>query len=289
MKFTNLFFVLLLILSPLFAETDSTLDVMSFNIRYGTAQDGANSWPYRDELVFAVLQDHDPDIVGLQEALKFQIDAILANVPAYSMLGVGRDDGDSLGEYSAILYKPSRFEVKESNTFWFSDTPDVIASKSWGNDIVRICTWAHFSDKVTGKSFYIYNLHLDHRSQTSRVKSTELLAKKIAGQAEDSPFIVTGDFNAGEDNQAITFLKNPNPPEFLQHVLPFTDSFRVIHPEKAEVGTFNGFEGEKTGDKIDYVFVSAHIKVLHAAIIHDNKGGHYPSDHFPVHARLLLD
>ena len=178
--------------------------------------------------------------------------------------------------------------MKKSDTFWFSDTPEIISSKSWGNDIVRICTWAKFSDKVTGKAFYLYNLHLDHRSQISREKSAELVAKKIAGQVEGQPFIITGDFNAGEKNKAITFLTDPKPPEALSHILPLRDSFRVIHPEAKEVGTFNGFEGTTSGDKIDYIFISSEITVLDAAVLFDNKAGQYPSDHFPVQAKLEL-
>ena len=133
--------LILLLFLPLAAKESITLNIMSFNIRYGTANDGDDSWPNRDHLVFDVLKNHAPDIVGLQEALKFQIDEILENVPGYAMVGVGRDDGDTLGEYSAILYNPARFELKESGTFWLSETPDIIASTSWGNKITRICTW----------------------------------------------------------------------------------------------------------------------------------------------------
>ena len=49
--------------------SEGELRVMSFNIRYGTANDGANRWPNRRELVFGVLREHDCDVVGLQEAL----------------------------------------------------------------------------------------------------------------------------------------------------------------------------------------------------------------------------
>jgi endonuclease/exonuclease/phosphatase family metal-dependent hydrolase len=277
---------ILLIVIPLFADDAVTLNVMSFNIRYGTANDGLNSWQNRTDLVFNVIRDHNPDIVGLQEALKFQIDAILDSVPGYINLGVGRDNGKTEGEYSSILYKADKFNVLSSGTFWFSDTPDVIGSKSWGNNITRICTWAQFTEKSSGKTFYFYNLHLDHQSQNSRVKSTALLAHKLAEQVDGQPFIITGDFNAGEDNGAITFLVNPNPPEILSNVLPVLDSFRVLFPDAEDVGTFNGFAGRTSGDKIDYVFVSSNIKTVDAAILHDNTVGQYPSDHFPVSAKI---
>ena len=265
------------------ANDGPQLSVMSFNIRYGSAKDGDNDWEKRKELVFDVLKEQDADVIGLQEALKFQIDAILDNAPAYAMLGVGRDDGDSLGEYSAILYKKDKFIVRDSGTFWFSDTPDKIASTSWGNKITRICTWALFEDKAGGRSFYHFNLHLDHRSQPSREKSVQLLAKKITERRVKAPFLVTGDFNAGEANPAIQFLTSPHAADAYAE-LPLVDTFRELHPHAKTVGTFNGFKGITSGDKIDYIFAPRGTKVISASIIRDNTNGRTPSDHFPVKA-----
>ena len=116
------------------------LQVMTFNIRYGTAKDGDNQWSARREMLFEVIRERDADLVGLQEALAFQIDEIEAAVPGYAVVGVGRDDAGRAGEFSAILLKKGRFRVADAGTFWFSDTPEVPASKSWGNSITRICT-----------------------------------------------------------------------------------------------------------------------------------------------------
>ena len=107
-------------------------------------------------------------MLGLQEALHFQLDEILTALPAYGMVGVGRADGGHSGdEDSPILYRASRLAVQRVGTFWFSDTPDLIKSNTWGNAIERICTWGLFADRQ-GRSFYVYNLHLDHVSQPSR-------------------------------------------------------------------------------------------------------------------------
>ena len=80
--------------------------------------------------------------------------------------GVGRDDGKFRGEHCSILYLKDRFKLdkKDCGTFWFSDTPEKIASKSWGNEIPRICTWVRLIEKKTNKGFYVYNVHYDHRS-----------------------------------------------------------------------------------------------------------------------------
>ena len=105
--------------------------VMSFNIRYGTANDGKNHWKNRTEMVFDVLRNHNPHIVALQEALGFQIDQIRKAVGGYGLIGVAREDGANDGEYSAIIYRLDRFDVDESGTFWFSDTPEVPGSSHW--------------------------------------------------------------------------------------------------------------------------------------------------------------
>ena len=195
------------------------LEVMSFNIRYGTANDGENRWANRREFLFDVVRRADADVIGLQEALDGQVREILAAVPGYGLVGVGRDDGRTRGEYAAILFRTSRLHVSDSGTFWFSDTPERVASRSWGNTITRICTWARFVDR-DGRAFWHYNVHLDHQSQPSRERSAALLVERIdARRAPDEPALVTGDFNAGEDNPALSRM--------------FTAGFRRYVPREA--------------------------------------------------------
>jgi endonuclease/exonuclease/phosphatase family metal-dependent hydrolase len=66
------------------------------------------------------------------------------------------------------------------------------------------------------------------------------------------------------------------------------DTFRVLHPDANLAGTFNGFDGQRDGPKIDYVFVEPDTRVREAGIVHDNRDGRYPSDHYPVYAEILL-
>ncbi len=253
------------------------LHVMTFNIRYGTAADGENHWLKRREQLFALLQRQQPDVIGLQEALHGQIDEILRAVPGYAYVGVGRADGRRAGEYAAVVYRTARLQARRTDTFWFSDTPGVVKSTSWGNRIERICTWAFFEDDQ-GPSFYLYNVHLDHESQSSRERSVALLLATIAARDPKAPAIVTGDFNAGEQNPAARAM-----------AAAFRDSFRIVHPDAREVGTFSGFSPHQTrGDKIDFVFVEPGAEVLEASILRDAVDGRTPSDHFPVTARIRL-
>ena len=260
------------------------LHVMSFNIRYGTANDGDNHWSMRRELLFDVLRERDADLVGLQEALAFQIDEIGSAAPGYAAVGVGRDDAAGAGEFSAILFRKSRFRVADAGTFWFSDTPGVPASKSWGNAITRICTWARFVDR-DGRGFYHFNLHLDHQSQPSRERSVVLLRQRIDARAFPAdPVVVTGDFNAGERNPALAALVAGGDAD-----PPFVDTYRVLHPRETVVGTFTDFAiGNTAGEKIDYVLVQPGTEVISAEIIRTSRSGRYPSDHFPVSALIRL-
>lgn len=256
------------------------LNLLSFNIRYGTAKDGENRWELRRGLLFDVFGRQRADIAGLQEALAFQIDELLRAFPRYASIGVGRDDGMRKGEYAAILYDRGRFHVASAGTFWLSDTPEAIASKSWGNRITRICTWARLIDR-DGLAFWVYNVHLDHESQPSRERSVALLRERIdARPSRSEPAIVMGDFNAGETNAAVTAMTAG---------ARFVDSFRVAHPAEATVGTFTAFKPSQAGgDKIDYIFVEPGTEVLSASIVRDSRGGRVPSDHFPVSARVRL-
>ncbi|MCA9276570.1 MAG: endonuclease/exonuclease/phosphatase family protein [Phycisphaerales bacterium] len=273
-----------LLIALLFAQSaqgsdDSVLTVMTFNLRYGTADDGYNSWPNRDHLVMRVFRERDAQIIGVQEALAFQLNEITAEFPHYAVIGVGRDDGKNKGEYAAILYDTRRFAVDTSGTFWLSDTPEVVASTSWGNSITRICTWARLIDRDSGVALYVYNAHYDHRSQGSREKSSQLILDRIASRAHDDPVVLMGDFNAGESNPAITaLLKNPE----------LTHTYRSVHPDETTVGTFNGFDGTSDGEMIDHIFVSPGLKTIAADIDRTNDNARYPSDHFPVWASFKL-
>ena len=263
---------------PAPAQERAPLSAMSFNIRYGTANDGENRWPLRREFLIDVMREQNADVVGLQEALDFQIDEIVAALPIYGVIGVGRDDGARKGEYSAILFRRDRFQVSDAGTFWFSDTPEIVASKSWGNNITRICTWARLVDR-DGRAFWHYNVHLDHQSQPSRERSAQLLRQRIdARRFAQEPVVITGDFNAGEKNPAVASMTAGG---------TYVDSFRVKHPDEKNVGTFSAFDIAKTGvEKIDYVFVPAGTEVMRAEIVRTARGGRTPSDHFPVVAQF---
>lgn len=259
-------------------QTFNQTKVMTFNIRYGSADDGENSWPNRKNILFDVIRDFNPDLLGMQEVLKFQLDELLEQMPSYSFAGVGRDDGKTAGEYSPIFFSKDRYILDTTNTFWMSDTPQIPGSKNWGNNFTRICTWVKLFDKFTGKSFYYLNTHLDHQSPESRVKSAQAIVNTIKGFKEKLPVILSGDFNTGENEETIKIIKSSG----------LVDTYRFLHSKSDSEGTFNSFKGEDTKDKIDFIFTSNDFKCVNSQIIKTNRNGRYPSDHFPVTAALEL-
>jgi endonuclease/exonuclease/phosphatase family metal-dependent hydrolase len=263
-----------------------SLRVMTFNIRYGTAQDGENAWPLRRPLTIRVIRDFRPAVLGLQEALRFQLDEIRRELPQYGEVGAGRDDGRERGEYSAILFDSGGLAVVDSGTFWLSDTPATPGSMTWGNRFPRVVTWARFRHRNSGRTFYVYNTHWDHESQPSRERAARLTLERIAARpAPDDPVILMGDFNAGEDNPAFrSLLQARGSPAGIR----FIDAFRALHPDARDTGTYHAFTGDRTGDRIDAILATPDWRPLEAEIVLLSESGRYPSDHFPVTATLLL-
>lgn len=250
--------------------------VMTFNVRYGTAKDGSNRWELRREQLLDVIRDFDPDVLGVQEALREQVDAIAEALPGHAAIGVGRD-ADGGGEYSVVFYRRGRFDVQDAETVWLSDRPDEPGSRTWGNDLPRICTGVRLVERVDGQRFTVFNTHWDHLSQPARVRSGELMAERIAARcAAGEPVLVTGDFNAAEDNPAIATL--------TRREQLVRDTFLVLHADEQSAGTFHGFSGTAGAGKIDAIFATPEWRIEEAEIVRASRDGRFPSDHFPVTA-----
>jgi endonuclease/exonuclease/phosphatase family metal-dependent hydrolase len=251
---------------------------MTFNLRYPNPNDGAHFWENRKEIVFETIREFAPDVLGVQEAYLVQNHQLEGALPEYSLFGVGRNDGEQAGEHCTLLYRKGILALQEGGTFWLSETPNVVASRHWGNRLPRICTWARFQHRDTEQCLTVYNVHLDHESQEAREKGIGLLLEMIREQAYSEAVVVIGDFNAEEGNRATTLLLEAR----------FVDTFRAMHPTAEAVSTFHGFTGERQGDKIDYIFASPAFQVHSAEIVRNQTPDRFASDHFPVTATLVL-
>jgi endonuclease/exonuclease/phosphatase family metal-dependent hydrolase len=261
------------------------LRMMSFNIRNSYARDGENYWEGRKGLVYGVIRDYAPDVLGLQEANSFQLEELCHEFAEYGKVGEG-SMGGTKGQYSAILFLKKRFKLTDSGSFWLSETTTE-PSKSWGSSHHRICTWAELLDKESQQTIYVYNTHMDDGSRKAREKGARMIMDHIQKKAELFPSVFMGDFNAPEDSEALKIIKG-NSEADQKLGIQMVDSFRVLHPQRKKVGTYHGFTGQSDGPKIDYIMIRPSMKVIEASILQTNLKGRYPSDHYPVTAQVSL-
>jgi endonuclease/exonuclease/phosphatase family metal-dependent hydrolase len=256
---------------------------MSFNIRYDEPRDGVNAWSNRKQKVADVIRFHRADLVGVQEALLTQLRDLESKLPDIAWCGVGRTDGKEAGEYSAILYRKSRFQIQECNTFWLSPTPEAAGSKGWDAAYPRVVTWGKFRDRVSKNTFVHFNTHFDHVGQTARVESSKLIAERLGEIAGKLPFVLTGDFNVVESNEAYKTIMTGT------ERLKLSDAQYVsVNPHFGGDSTWTAFNQIEPGRKIDYVFVRAGMRVLEHGILADQWNGLWASDHLPVLAEIEL-
>lgn len=269
---------------PVLAGRD--LRVMSYNIRYGTANDGDNHWEKRKDLLIETIKRFNPDLLGTQETLGFQRDYIATRLDGYDTLGVGRDDGRENGEMTALFYRRDIFEKLDGGHFWLSEKPEIPGSTSWDTALTRMVTWVKLRDRRDPKSkpIVFFNTHFDHRGEQARLESARLLRRRIAALGTDGRVVLTGDFNTGEGTDPYTALFAPDE----KGTVLLRDAYRVINPKRESgEGSFNGFDPAKTnGPRIDWIGFAGAWQVESATIDHTVRDGHTPSDHFAVTAVL---
>jgi endonuclease/exonuclease/phosphatase family metal-dependent hydrolase len=258
--------------------------IMSYNTKFDDKADTLNGWDQRKEQLVNLISFYDPDFIGTQEGLLHQLDYIKDGLPNMQWIGVGRADGKTKGEFSALFYNTDRFELvgNTDSTIWLSKTT-AKPSKSWDAALPRILTWGKFRNTSTQKEFYVFNTHFDHIGDTARTESAKLIVETVKKIVGNSPVILMGDFNVTPNAKPYIVLTQNNSSlqdAYHQSVLPH------VGPEFS----FEGFEvmGSSNKRRIDYIFANDKVDVLKHAIISDFRDGRYPSDHLPVIADVRI-
>lgn len=265
----------------------------TFNIRNENNGDLADrAWPLRVERAVRLIRRIDPDILGMQELTHGQAADLWASLPDFDFNGVAREDGGRKGEYAGIFFKTSRFSRDESEggTFWLSGTPEKIGSVTWGNTLPRVATWMRLVDLATGRGFYVFNTHFDHRHQGSREEAAVLIGRRIDSRAHpEEPVLLLGDFNAVETNPAVAYLTGkPGPVAGAgrQWKNGLVDTFRTLHPAGTSPRTLHLWGRANAGWKVDHILVSKDAKIVRSDVVADPAP--FSSDHFPVTARIVF-
>lgn len=267
--------------------------VATFNLRYDTPLDNAVG-PWKDskggrslEIVQAFERMGWPDIVGTQEALPHQLEDLMSlglKEKAYAWSGKGRD-GQGRGEYCGIFYRTDRFTLRESGTFWLSETPDVEASKSWNAACNRIASWVVLTLNSNEQCRVLFiSTHLDHQSKEARVHGSRLIVERALSLGlwfACRVSIIVGDFNSSPPAE--------KEPYEVFRASSLRDAYLEAPIRGPAVATFHGWQDPRQSDeRIDWIWIGGFCK-CNAARIHTQKGMNYwPSDHFPMVCELTV-
>ncbi len=250
--------------------------VMSFNIRYGTADDGPYSWDLRKEAAAAMINDVRPAAFGVQEALPMQLEYLGQECPAYKYVGVGREDGAGEGEHMAVFYDTERLSLSDWGTYWLSETPGE-PSFGWDAACRRTATWTLLKDKATGRSFYFVDTHLDHVGREARRNGLALVVEKIREMNPGGrPMILCGDFNVYPDDPCLDGLRDMM--QDARETAAETDRNVTWHDWGKVAGT----------PPIDYIFYDGFSSCSSfSRVTKEYAGCAFVSDHYPVTATLV--
>ena len=252
-------------------ENLTTQSVLTFNVKCISDSDKDEyGWQNRAALICDVLQDKTPSIICLQENKKEQYRFFKSFLSGYDSVAIYRDSS-ALTECLPIFYRSDMYLLEQTQTFWLSDTPDVM-SNTWDGAYYRICTYVVLKNKITDKEFVVANTHLDYKSAEIQEKSIKLIYDRLSKL--NLPTILTGDFNCRPNSNAISLAK--------QH---FTDVGKGFADENK--GTINYFRSDYKDVKIDFMLqLNGSFVVDEYRVIDKKIDGAFPSDHFPIYAEI---
>ncbi|MCX6015322.1 MAG: endonuclease/exonuclease/phosphatase family protein [Chloroflexales bacterium] len=257
--------------------------VCSANLRNANADDGADSWPHRHQLLASTLHTLHPDIIGVQECMDTQLDWLRDSFPGYTIMPGLPYGNHGPYEYAALALRTDLFTVTSHGNCFLSQTPHV-QSRSWDCNWTRVANWVTVTHIPSGQTLCICNTHLDHLGALSRTESMHVIASQLA-HLDHLPTIIMGDFNVAPTSAAHAALRSYG----------FVDSWQAAgHTDGAGVMTFHGFKGDewptRSGEpndaRIDWICTRDphhQLNVVDAQICknHDSTG-RYPSDHYFV-------
>lgn len=185
------------------------LRVASHNVHYillgrDTGPWSRGDWEVRKFALDAAFKDLDADLVAFQEMESFRggsdgsvnlaRDWLLARNPGWRAAATG--DWREFPSTQPILYRADRLSLRDQGWFFFSDTPEVIYSRTYDGSYPAFTSWAEFADG-DGRAFRVYNLHTNWASAGNRLRSATLVRDRVAPEiAAGMPVIVAGDLNA---------------------------------------------------------------------------------------------
>jgi endonuclease/exonuclease/phosphatase family metal-dependent hydrolase len=267
------------------------LSVMSFNIRGATYADGLNAWPQRCDLNVRTILRSRPDVIGFQE---YQMGNHASYVERLSMYRFNLGKVYNRRErpfYNTIAWQKDKLKLVKADTFYLSQTPGTWSS-SWDAARVHTATWAKLRHLASGQTILFVNTHLDHKSEWARQESSRLIVKMVDELNQEAlPVVLLGDFNSSAEQ-----APRPDSVYAIYRTAGFADSW--VAANENTTNTFHGFMGKAfdaanhpASLRLDWILLRngrTNLTPFSCQIIRDAEPPLYPSDHYPVLAKLAL-
>lgn len=237
-------------------------------------------WTERRAALDAAFKALEADIVATQEMESFgggnsdEVNLarawLLERNPGYGAAAVG--DWRSFPSTQPIFYRRDRLDLTDQGWFFFSETPDVIYSRTFDGSYPAFASWAEFRTEA-GTSLRVVNVHFDAGSGSNRIRSAELVAERLAPLlARGTPVLLLGDLNARLGAPTVDILAEAG--------LTFAD---------VPGATFHFNRGINVFGAIDHVALGPGIALEGGPwVLRERFAGDWPSDHYPVAADITL-
>ncbi|CAL6025838.1 endonuclease/exonuclease/phosphatase_family protein [Hexamita inflata] len=266
---------------------------MTFNILYGSCRTSSQHfWENRRSAVVQIIQSYSPDIVGVQEAVYWQLDYIREHLHLYSQYGSSRNGyyNEKADEFCAVLYKKDKFRVIQGETFFLSETPELV-SKSWGSVFNRIATAVKFEILASGKQFWFFSTQLDFSSDEAvRCNQTQVLLERMQKlNAEGLPVVLSGDFHSpsfGPAHQKLTQEGRLRDAASKAREVGKISGCSIHHFDQQMHQDQEDFDKFENRSHYDWIFADPKTDVLSFEVCTDTFDGVQPSVHYPIVAEV---
>jgi endonuclease/exonuclease/phosphatase family metal-dependent hydrolase len=189
----------------------------------------------------------------------------------YRAAAVG--DWEEFPSTQPILYRTSRLTLLDQGWFFFSDTPDVIYSRTFNGSWPAFASWALF-ETHDGHQVRVINVHFEYKSRSNRILSAELVTTRMAPWiAAGENVVLIGDLNA-------------------RHGAPTQDILAEagLTFAPASGATYHMNSGMNLFGAIDHIGVTDGMRIVGQPIVLRQKYlNEWPSDHYPVYADFRFD
>ena len=251
-------------------SSPNVFSVMTFNLRFGLAEDGPDAWSFRKKLLPELFKRYPVDFIGFQEVNNFQAEDLNTHLLEYRSVGK-REPAPPFWQ-SNIIYFKKEWTLVTHQHFYLSPTPS-IPSRFRDSKWPRQCTIGVF--RRHHRRLVCIDTHFDFNASV-QAKSAAMILDRLSAQPQ-GPAIIMGDFNASASGPHFKLFTGMDRKPSATHPV-LASALKAPYP-----ATYHGFSGKTDGECIDWIFFSEDtLDLVGTRVIRDDVNGAYYSDHFPV-------